>query len=372
MSFFIKKLSDHHTCPRDMHNKQATPEWIAKEYLETFRARPDLKMKELQTEIMNRFACEVPLWRLYRARDEARNIIRGSLTGHYTKVRSYVAELMRVDPEDELKLEDEVAYLNFINRETQRFCKAFISTYPLNDMIDNNISETFNGFILHAREKPLTDILEEIRNSLMSRQYDKLVMISGLTGRLCPTITRKMEQLKYDSRQCKCTPALGGAGILPVSRAYMLVLQSHFSKKRLQILFPIITCGYPIQPPLVRKMPGRPKRNRKRSTDKKKNESRKKLGYLHSRMTCQRCLQEGHNKRTCKNEPIIKPPKINVKRGRPLKNVSSIGVQKMTVRRRTSQPSTSNINKVRVRERRMVNTGLGVLTFEDTGNIYKR
>lgn len=60
----------------------------------------------------------------------------------------------------------------------------------------------------------------------------------------------------------------------------------------------------PLNPPLAKKLGGRPKKARKKQADepsaKKKGDeqiaSRKNLN-----VTCGKCLQVGHNKRTCKN-----------------------------------------------------------------------
>ncbi|CAN1789043.1 hypothetical protein LINPERHAP1_LOCUS18310 [Linum perenne] len=61
----------------------------------------------------------------------------------------------------------------------------------------------------------------------------------------------------------------------------------------------------PVLPPLVRKMPGRPKRKRRYTNevllarDKKDHNKMSKVGRI---MTCTSCHKEGHNKRTCANQ----------------------------------------------------------------------
>ncbi|KAH6770200.1 hypothetical protein C2S52_015003 [Perilla frutescens var. hirtella] len=389
--FILKRVSLKHTCPREIHNKQATAEWIANEYLETFRERPHTTIKELELDIMKRFACQVSRWRLYRARWKALTKLRGTLADHYAIVRNYVAELLRVDPEgistylakyklalEDLKAEDEAACLDFLNREPQRFCKAYISTFPLCDTIVNNVSETFNGFILQAREKLLTEMLEAIRKQLMLRQYTKLAAISGVTDRLCPKIHEKLEDLKLESRHCTCTPALQGkfevchrqnqfivdmpgkkcscrawdlTGIPCihaisaitflkeepsdfVSECYTVMKYIEAYKYGIEptngpTMWPHAD-GYPVLPPLVRKMPGRPKKKRKRGVEEKECLSQTKLHRFGMQMTFRRCLQVGHNKTTCKNEAV---------------NI----------------PSTTRVR-----------SGFGIMEFAGTGNIYAR
>lgn len=54
---------------------------------------------------------------------------------------------------DELKAKDQKAYEDFIGRDITKFCKVFINPDSVSDMILNNTSETFNGYILNARGK---------------------------------------------------------------------------------------------------------------------------------------------------------------------------------------------------------------------------
>ncbi|XP_042022963.1 uncharacterized protein LOC121770266 [Salvia splendens] len=75
--------------------------------------------------------------------------------------------------------------------------------------------------------------------------------------------------------------------------------------------------GYPVVPPPVKKMPGRPKKVRRRDLFEK-NPARPNRMKKICVMTCQKCLQEGHNSRTCKNEPVAKM-------GRPRKTPSLEG-----------------------------------------------
>ncbi|CAN1777247.1 hypothetical protein LINPERHAP1_LOCUS13978 [Linum perenne] len=74
----------------------------------------------------------------------------------------------------------------------------------------------------------------------------------------------------------------------------------------------------PVLPPMVRKMPGRPKKNRVRGVEEKEDGVRRrkrkytnedlmardkndptKISRVGRIMTCKSCKKEGHNKRTC-------------------------------------------------------------------------
>lgn len=123
--------------------------------------------------------------------------------------RSTYVEAYKLALED-LKAENEEAYENFIDIGPQKFCKAFISTSVKCDMIDNSVSETFNGYIVNARGKHVIHMLEDIRLALMKRRYIKLTTISSSTNRICPTIRTAIEKLKYESRLCITYPNVGG------------------------------------------------------------------------------------------------------------------------------------------------------------------
>ncbi|KAK8543725.1 hypothetical protein V6N13_025896 [Hibiscus sabdariffa] len=61
---------------------------------------------------------------------------------------------------------------------------------------------------------------------------------------------------------------------------------------------PDTTC-LPILPPVQKRPPGRPQKNRKKEADEKNDHSRK-VGKKGLRMNCSKCGQSGHNVRTCK------------------------------------------------------------------------
>ncbi|XP_074283862.1 uncharacterized protein LOC141608405 [Silene latifolia] len=55
----------------------------------------------------------------------------------------------------------------FIRCNPTLFCRAFISTRTINNVIVNNMAETFNAWIINARSKHLIYMLEDIRSMLM-------------------------------------------------------------------------------------------------------------------------------------------------------------------------------------------------------------
>ncbi|GAU49951.1 hypothetical protein TSUD_408430 [Trifolium subterraneum] len=57
--------------------------------------------------------------------------------------------------------------------------------------------------------------------------------------------------------------------------------------------------GLPLQPPYVRRAPGRPKKARRKANDEPNPKRMKKAPGT---VTCNRCLEAGHNQRSCKGK----------------------------------------------------------------------
>ena len=87
---------------------------------------------------------------------------------------------------EELRAIDEATAISFMSKDKNVFCRAFISTLPKCESVDNNMAETFNGWICRARTMPIIEMLEEIRTALMERMKLKTDMIADTTDELCP------------------------------------------------------------------------------------------------------------------------------------------------------------------------------------------
>ncbi|GKF48839.1 calcium/proton exchanger, partial [Tanacetum coccineum] len=55
-------------------------------------------------------------------------------------------------------------------------------------------------------------------------------------------------------------------------------------------------------------MPGRPRKNRMKAQSKNNSQ----VFRLGRKMTCTNCQETGHNKSSCKKEPVPKPPKVPI------------------------------------------------------------
>ena len=60
-----------------------------------------------------------------------------------------------------------------LNYPPHNWCRAYFSNRCKSQMVDNNITESFNSWILHARTKPIVTMLDDIRIKVMERLKDK-------------------------------------------------------------------------------------------------------------------------------------------------------------------------------------------------------
>ncbi|KAL2941560.1 hypothetical protein RDABS01_029910 [Bienertia sinuspersici] len=241
-----------------------------------------------------------------------------------------------------------------------------MSTSCKADVITSNLAETFNGYIIHARNKHLVDMMEDIRAQLMQRLVVKRKEMQQHTSLLCPRIQERLEKEKHEAAKCrvfpssdtlfevgyyldtltvdldarKCTCRKWDLNGIPCCHAIACIFFCHgnaedyvhesytremYLKTYSGTIPPLEgerhwpTVNMPIDPPPIKVGPGRPRKNRVKDP----HENPKKQGKLTRHgieMTCSSCQRKGHNKRSCPNKgstSTLPPPQPKRKRGRP-------------------------------------------------------
>ncbi|XVF73905.1 hypothetical protein PTKIN_Ptkin13bG0018300 [Pterospermum kingtungense] len=69
-------------------------------------------------------------------------------------------------------------------------------------MLLNNLSESFNNFILEARDKPTLTMMETIRIKLMQILAMKSAKAEQQVSPLCPKIQKKLDKVILESSKC--------------------------------------------------------------------------------------------------------------------------------------------------------------------------
>lgn len=91
------------------------------------------------------------------------------------------------------------------------FCKVFFKESAKCDSVDNNnMAEIFNAFIIEQWFNPIVTMLEDIFRIIMTRVASKKKIAYHLDLSICPTILKKIEKEKTQSRWWQASPRGNG------------------------------------------------------------------------------------------------------------------------------------------------------------------
>ncbi|CAL8168567.1 unnamed protein product [Prunus armeniaca] len=93
---------------------------------------------------------------------------------------------------NKLKEMDGGAYNWLMGKDLNKWARHRFSTTLECDMLLNNLCETFNSYILGARDKPILTMLEMIRCNLMKRLEVKRIAMAKHEGVICPKIQKML------------------------------------------------------------------------------------------------------------------------------------------------------------------------------------
>ncbi|KAL4361948.1 hypothetical protein GQ457_04G028810 [Hibiscus cannabinus] len=92
---------------------------------------------------------------------------------------------------------------DLLQNHVQHWAKAYFSATPTCDVVDNNMAEAFNAWILDARCKPIISLLEDIRVMVMSRLHVKRTWASKSRTNISPKALEKLERNMEQSTHCR-------------------------------------------------------------------------------------------------------------------------------------------------------------------------
>ncbi|KAL3630451.1 hypothetical protein CASFOL_023435 [Castilleja foliolosa] len=250
-----------------------------------------------------------------------------------------------------IKKEDLSAYEYLSKVEPSQWARSYFDPAVKCELLCNNLSESWNHFIIKAREKPILTMLEMIRRLVMRRIQVNSSKMAKYEGLICPKAQAKLDMCKENSRHCQtlysgcrqfevlchstfhavdldqktcsckrwdftgipCNHAVAAIWkmkLKPESFVDVYFQKQTYMKQYKPIMNPLIdkslwpkTGHEPVLPPVLRSKPGRPKKKRRRATDEAKQPY--KLKRLNTSLQCKTCHQYGHNSRTCKGAPVL-------------------------------------------------------------------
>lgn len=185
------------------------------------------------------------------------------------------------------------------------WCQAFFFSDVIKcKVIDDNMCETFNGVILDSRSKPIISMLEDIRQYVITR-----------------IVVKREYVRKWDNSRIPCQHAMAS---IAFCGADSMEYVSHWFRKDTYLKayeslvnpvkgreFRPSSVDEPMLPPMVKRMPGRPIKKRRREPLECKNKSKSKSTIKLTRagrvFKYRICSGEGHNKLTCprRNQAIV-------------------------------------------------------------------
>ncbi|CAN1821530.1 hypothetical protein LINPERHAP1_LOCUS29537 [Linum perenne] len=268
---------------------------------------------------------------------------------------------------EEMRQQNDAAVEAMKRIDPRHWSRAFFTCHAKCDSVDNNMSESFNSLIVEARHKPIFSMLEDIRMMCMEQIAVKRKLASNWKADICPKILRKLSgrarsvrychiigngkdgyEVRYkdgdrftvrlDEKICSCRSwDLTG---IPCPHAITCIISEGNDPEKYisewyivqkywetydNVMIPLD--GHelwppsqyaPVLPPHIRKMPGRPRKNRLRAVEERQDGVRRrkhsytnehllkrdrtdlaKMSRVGRVMTCSNCHQEGHNKKTC-------------------------------------------------------------------------
>ncbi|XP_059669101.1 uncharacterized protein LOC132314232 [Cornus florida] len=208
---------------------------------------------------------------------------------------------------------------------TKLWARSSFTETSKNDILINNICESWNVVILEARDKPIIYMLEWIRRHRMLRFQCKKEWMHTQFGFLCPDIQKALNKVKQQATMCKVHYASKNKHVVAcifIKRDSLEAYVHPFYQRETYVkcysgmIIPIpmeklMKTGTidPLLPPHYRKPIGRPKKARNKKNDDPKVTT--KLSRSMVGLKCTKCKKNGHNSRTCKlPEPLIidRPP----------------------------------------------------------------
>lgn len=240
----------------------------------------------------------------------------------------------------------------------------------------NNLSESFNKTIREARRKPLLEMLEDIRRQTMVRNAKRSTAGNRWKGKFTKKAQAEIEKSRADSKDLILYQTTGdeyevddhGTGYrvdvhlktcgcrkwqlkgIPCNHAMCVIIgkklnlddyvSEYFTTHKWQQTYARgmrVVQGMKLWPrlnrlPIIPPDP-RPKRGRKKNHNRRKepHEDTSKKGRMTGdgrTMTCSHCKQEGHNKTTCSNPPMVAEKRP---RGRPKKNLQQVRIYDLAI-----------------------------------------
>lgn len=284
-TYMIKSLTGEHTCSRVRENKEANSVWIAKKLKQSIVENPLMGLDVLQTKLNNRYGIEAHKMQLYRAKKRCLDEIEGNNWLGSLRCKPILTMLEGIRTKLMVRLQ-------------MRYQKSVM----WNSKVTYNIKKK-----LDKLENPMRSCSVQYSGGHEYQVYDEgvsyVVHLGGAKNCVC------------GSWMISGIPCKHAAAAVAYSRLDIQDFVSPYFSKDMYVrgnsgmIHPILDHtmwttieGDPLEPPPLRRLPGRPRKNRRREEDEPPaGTSVVKRSHT---LKCTNCGYFGHNKRTCQRAPV--------------------------------------------------------------------
>nr|POE81072.1 hypothetical protein CFP56_61672 [Quercus suber] len=97
-SYQLRTLTLEHTCCRSYKNPRCTSSYIGKKLMKKVKRQPNMKLKDIQEAIHDKYTVNISVRKAGRARDKAQEYVDEVYTQQYNQLWEYCEELRRASP----------------------------------------------------------------------------------------------------------------------------------------------------------------------------------------------------------------------------------------------------------------------------------
>ncbi|KAL0320209.1 UNVERIFIED_CONTAM: hypothetical protein Sradi_5282400 [Sesamum radiatum] len=285
VTFHIKTYVPNHTCVRSYATGEASPEWIAEKIENVLRENPGMKPRGIRNEL-KKFGVNPQYMQIYRARKKAMESIEGSYAESFGKLPYYAKIVLANNERSVVTLQCDVDESESIPHAPV-FKRFFLGLSALRD-----------GFLEGGWWKPSMKFVPNAVNRRCARH-----IYANFRGQFAGAALKRV----WDVSGIPCKHA--ALGISHRRESLESFCDSRFFKENYMKAYSY--CIHPVPdptfwpqdleveptnllPPIVRRMPHRPKKNRRKEPSEAPNVARRS-----NMVRCKVCNDLGHNKRTC-------------------------------------------------------------------------
>ncbi|XP_075654909.1 uncharacterized protein LOC142625087 [Castanea sativa] len=198
-----------------------------------------------------------------------------------------------------IRVNNEATYVWLMSKPKEMWARHAYDPRIKIDHVTNNMEESFNQWVGDLRAKPALTMLYGIQIKNMGRINKRFEKANISNSLLTPTIKKTLDLIQQDSRFCKVTTASDDK--------YQVV--DGFTIFVVNLIMKTCACGYwkisglpckhattyeDVEPPSLRRLPSRPRKNRRREPGKQPTGLN--VARRSNTIKCQTCKRFGYNK----------------------------------------------------------------------------